>query len=142
MYDVFNAAARPPVHLIDFESDLVANLALRSEHQQPRIAAMLLHEIDRAEIHSPDTLPQHVVRLGSKVDFVDESSNRSHHVELVLPGEANIAEGRISIMTPVGAALYGLAAGETIEWRDADDRSRRIRVTAVEQPAEGGRRLS
>lgn len=132
MYDVFNEGVRPPVHLVDFESEIVANLALRTEHQQPRIAAMLLHEIDRAEIHSAETLPNGVVRLGSLVEFVDEGGNRMHRVQLALPGEANIAEGRISILTPIGAALYGLTAGEAIEWRDSDDRPRRIRVTAVQ----------
>ena len=57
--------ARPPIHLLDSESDLLGDLALRTEHRAPVVAAMLLAEIDRAEIHTAETLPSDVVTLGS-----------------------------------------------------------------------------
>ena len=49
--------------------------------------------------------------------------------------EANIALGQISILTPVGAGLYGLMAGQSIDWPDLEGRDRRIRILAVKQPA-------
>ena len=51
----------------------------------------------------------------------------------MLPGEANIADGRISILTPMGAALYGLAAGHCIDWPDLSGLHRPIRIVRVEQ---------
>ena len=70
--DAFSGCrARPPIHLVDVESDLVGDLALRAEHQHPVVAAMLLTEIDRAELHSRSNLPEGVVTLGAEVDFVD-----------------------------------------------------------------------
>jgi regulator of nucleoside diphosphate kinase len=102
---------RPPIHLIDTESDLVGNLALRAEHDHPIVAAMLLTEIDRAELHRKSDLPDEVVTLGAEVDFIDGKTMQRRTVTLVLPGDANIAMGRISILTPIGAALYGLSAG-------------------------------
>jgi len=126
--------ARPPIHLLATESDMVANLALQTEHRHPVVAAMLLEEIERAELHDPDTLPKTAVTIGSQVDFVDEKTSQLRSVELVLPAKANIAEGRISILTPMGAALYGLAAGQSIDWPDLDGRSRRIRIMRVRQP--------
>ena len=42
------AADRPHLHLLASESDLVAELALKVEHSQPVVAAMLLAEIERA----------------------------------------------------------------------------------------------
>ena len=42
-------------------------------------------------------------------------------------------EGRISILTPMGAALYGLADGACISWPDLDGNERLIRVMRVEQ---------
>lgn len=125
--------ARPQIHLLASESDLVADLALRLEHQQPAVAAMLLGEIDRAELYEPDTLPQDAVRLGSDVDFVDENTSQLRKVRLVLPALANIAEGRISILTPMGAALYGLRTGDSINWPDLDGKSRKIRIVRVLQ---------
>ena len=54
---------RPPIHLLAAESDIVAGLALRSEGRQPVVAAMLLEEIERAELHDPETMPEGHVRL-------------------------------------------------------------------------------
>jgi regulator of nucleoside diphosphate kinase len=126
--------ARPPIHLLAAESDMVATLALQAEHRQPVVAAMLLEEIERAELHEPETLPDTAVTLGSQVDFVDERTSQVRGVELVLPATANIAEGRISILTPMGAALYGLTAGQAIDWPDLDGHERRIRILRVRQP--------
>ncbi len=126
--------ARPPIHLLAAESDMVASLALQAEHRFPLVAAMLLGEIERAELHEPETLPETAVTIGSQVDFVDEKSSQLRSVELVMPASANIAEGRISILTPMGAALYGLTAGQSIDWPDLDGHARRIRILRVRQP--------
>ena len=130
--------ARPPIHLLASESDIVGNLALQAEHRQPVIAAMLLTEIEQAEMHSAATLPEGVVTLGSEVDFLDEKSHQLRTVRLVFPGEANIALGQISILTPMGAALYGLSAGQSIFWPDLEGQERRIRIFAVRQPSREG----
>jgi regulator of nucleoside diphosphate kinase len=113
---------------------MVASLALQAEHRQPVVAAMLLEEIERAELHEPGTLPDTAVTIGSEVDFIDERTHQLRTVELVLPALANIAEGRISILTPMGAALYGLSAGTSIDWPDLDGHERRIRILRVRQP--------
>ena len=128
--------ARPPIHLLAEESDLVASLALRSEDRQPVVAAMLLEEIERAELHQPEEMPEGHIRLNSTVAFKDERSGQMRIVKLVLPADANIAEGRISILTPMGAALYGLSEGACIEWPDLEGNERPIRVVRVEQPGE------
>ena len=126
--------ARPPLHLLASESDMVATLALQVEHRQPVVAAMLLEEIERAELHETETLPETAITIGSQIDFVDERTSQLRCVELVLPATANIAEGRISILTPMGAALYGLTAGQSIDWPDLDGNERRIRILRVRQP--------
>jgi regulator of nucleoside diphosphate kinase len=113
---------------------MVATLALQSEDRHPVVTAMLLEEIERAELHEAETLPEDAITLGSQVDFVDERTRQLRSVELVLPAMANIAEGRISIMTPMGAALYGLTAGQSIDWPNLDGAERRIRILRVRQP--------
>jgi regulator of nucleoside diphosphate kinase len=124
---------RPPIHLLASESDLVAALALGAEHRQPVVAAMLLEEIERAELHGADEILDGHVRLNSRVTFIDEKTKRTRDVQLVLPTSANIAEGRISILAPIGAALYGLAESACITWPDLDGNERLIRVMHVEQ---------
>ena len=132
MTSVSTGEGRPPIHVLASESDLIAGLALRAEHHNPVVAAMLLEEIERAELHAPETMPDGHVMLNSLVTFVDEKTKQLREVRLVLPAEANIAEGRISIMTPMGAALYGLAAGDSIDWPDRNGNSRPIRIVRVE----------
>ena len=126
---------RPPIHLLASESDMIASLALQVEHRSPVIAAMLLEEIERAELHEPDTLPSNAVTLGSEVDFVDGKTSQLRKVQLVLPADANIGLGKISILTPMGAALYGLTAGQEIDWPNLEGHDRRIRILRVRQPS-------
>jgi regulator of nucleoside diphosphate kinase len=68
------------------------------------------------------------------VDFLDENTSQLRKVQLVLPAEANIALGKISILTPMGAALYGLVAGQSIDWPDLEGHERQIRILRVRQP--------
>lgn len=126
-------AGRPPIHLIDSEADLVGNLALQAENRLPVVTAMLLTEIERAEIHRADSLPEGVVTLGSKVEFLDEGSGQRRTVRVVLPMNADIEAGLISILTPMGAGLFGLSAGQSIDWPDLEGRERRIRILAVHE---------
>jgi regulator of nucleoside diphosphate kinase len=126
---------RPPIHVLAQESDLVASLALTVEHRQPVVAAMLLEEIERAELHDPNTIPADAVRIGSAISFIDERTGHTRNVQLVMPVDADIEQGRISILTPVGAALYGLRAGDAIDWPDLDGKERRITIVGVTQPA-------
>ena len=52
----------------------------------------------------------------------------------MFPGEADVAEGRISIMTPIGTALLGLSAGQSIAWTACDGRRYDLTVLSVEGP--------
>ena len=136
MISAQRAGHRPPIHLLASESDIVGSLALQSEDRQPVVTAMLLEEIERAELHEPETMPPGHARLNSRVTFFDEKTQAAREVELVLPAETDIARGRISILTPMGAALYGLAAGHTIDWPDLHGHYRRISIVRVTQPGE------
>jgi regulator of nucleoside diphosphate kinase len=51
---------------------------------------------------------------------------------LVFPGQADIAAGKISILTPIGAALIGLSQGQSIDWKTRDGRSRQLTILSVE----------
>ena len=46
--------------------------------------------------------------MGSTVIFRSEDGE-TRRVTLVFPGQADISKGKISILTPVGAALIGLS---------------------------------
>jgi len=54
------------------------------------------------------------VSLGSKVDFVDEETKELLTYEIVGTTEADVEQGRISNESPIGNALLGHKAGDTI----------------------------
>ena len=56
---------------------------------------------------------------------------------LVYPAEADIDAGRVSVGTPIGTALLGLAEGQSIDWTARDGRRQRLTVVAVERPDAG-----
>lgn len=128
------AAKRPPIHMIDSEADALADLAVGIEKRLPQVSELLTEEISRATIHKAARMPRDVVTMMSEVDFVDEGSGKVRSVQLVYPTDADIASGRISILTPIGAGLIGMRAGQSILWPDRDGQERQLTIRAVMQP--------
>ena len=125
---------KPPIHLIDAEYDLIAELALGLERQSPDLARMLLDEINRAEIYSPGALPADVVTIGSEVEVLDAHTHAARKLRLVHPSEADVDAGRVSILTPMGAGLIGLRKGQSIEWPYRSGETRMLTILKVTQP--------
>lgn len=120
----------PPIILAAADADRLSALAMAAQHVNPDLADFLEGELERATIvGSADLVPAGVVRLGSEVVFRDEPGGRTARVRLVLPEQADMAQGRISVLTPVGAALIGMAAGKSIDF--AAHRGRR-RLTVLQ----------
>jgi regulator of nucleoside diphosphate kinase len=73
-------------------------------------------ELDRAEIVEPKDIPADVITMRSKVRLKDLVSGESNTYSLVFPTEADFAEGKISVLAPIGTAILGYRQGDTIEW--------------------------
>lgn len=129
------AAEKPPIHLIDAEYDIIADLALGLARQSPDLSKMLLDEINRAEIHAPDALPADIVTIGSEVEVLDAHTSATRQLRLVLPSEADVDAGRLSILTPMGAGLIGLRKGQSIEWPYPNGDTRMLTILKVTRPA-------
>ncbi len=122
------------IHVARSELDRLR--ALVEQHSEGRDAAAaerLGAELDRAVV--VERLPAGVVALGSRVRFEDERTRVVREAVLVYPSGADASAGRISVLAPIGAALLGLAAGDTIAWPLPGDREARIRILSVERPA-------
>ena len=118
---------RPPIVIAEDEHERLTNLALAALDRAPG-AVDLFVELSRAK--TVKALPEHVVGVGSVATFeYDGSSYREY--ELVDPHRADITERRISVLTPVGAMLLGLAQGQTIEWVGPDERTHKVVVGHV-----------
>lgn len=129
------ATARPPIHMIDEEADALGDLAISVGKRLPHIGQLLLEEVSRAQISSAEALPAGVVTMNAFVEFKDEASDTVRAVQLVFPRDADIANGRISILTPIGAGLIGLSQGQSILWPDRDGNERKLTIVKVNQAA-------
>jgi regulator of nucleoside diphosphate kinase len=127
-------AARPHIQMIDSEADTLTEITLQKQRDSLNLYEELLDEIDRATICARENIPSDVVTMGSDVTFIDANSGSERTVRLVYPGDANIAEGRISILTPIGAGLIGLSVGQSINWPDRGGAEHRLTIIAVQQP--------
>ena len=125
---------KPKIIVGEIDHERLTGLATAAIERIPEVAEELLAEMDRAKVVAPAKLPADVVRMGSFVTF-DSDSAQHRRVQLVYPGEADIEQGRISVLTPIGAALIGLSAGQSIAWTARDGKKHVLTVTAVEQPA-------
>ena len=92
---------------------------------------LLEDELSRAVVVPADQVPINVVRMNSRVTYLDESNGLSREVELVFPENVDLKYGKISVLSPVGSALLGLEEGQSIEWSFPNDPSRRLKVVSV-----------
>lgn len=108
----------PAITLTHSVLDRLSGMATLVEQRQPDVAAYLERELDRAVVVDDDRLPATVVTIGSLVRFQEKETGIVHTVTLCWPAEEDAAARRVSVLTPVGAALIGLKQGQSIAWRN------------------------
>ena len=126
-------ARKPKIVLSEFDYNRLTGLADAIEDRSPEIAEALQAEIDRANVVANGTVPGNVVQMGSIIEYQSDGGE-TKTVTLVFPGDADIASGRISILTPIGTALIGLSPGQSMSWTARDGKEHHLTVLAVKQP--------
>ena len=71
--------------------------------------------LDNSRVIDPDALPKDRVCLLSHVEFTNLATNARMKFEIVSPHEMNLEAGKISLKSPIGAALMGKKVGEIAE---------------------------
>lgn len=123
-----------PITITRPDYQRLLELAWVARAQAPAVGEFLLEEIDRAQVVEPQAIPPGVVTMGSEVLFRDDATGQERRVRLVYPGEQDIALARISVLTPIGAALIGLAEGQSLAFRTPAGEERSLTVLEVAQP--------
>ena len=71
--------------------------------------------LEHSRVIDQDRLPKDRVSLLSRVEFTNLSTNTRMKFEIVSPHEMDLEAGKISLKSPIGAALMGKRVGETAE---------------------------
>jgi regulator of nucleoside diphosphate kinase len=109
---------------------LLADLTRQSRGMQAGVET--LEEIlDLARIVNPEKVPGNVVTMNSRVLYEDVRTREKGTVTIVYPADADATSGRISVLSPVGAALLGESEGNEVELPLPHGETRRIRIDSV-----------
>jgi len=124
---------KPAIAVTRSDHERLWRLAEAHAARNPETADALLSELDRARIVQDGKLGPDVIQMGSTIRFTSDLGE-DRTVTLVFPGEADIAAGKVSILTPIGAALIGLSVGQSIDWIARDGRVHRLEVKSATSP--------
>lgn len=74
-------------------------------------------ELNIAQIVDPEIIPPDVVTMNSTVRLRDVRHNETDTYTLVYPQHADIAEGKLSVLAPIGTAILGYRVGDLVQWQ-------------------------
>ena len=127
----------PTLYLTELDVTRLEGIASRAATAE--LDEMLDALLTRAAIVPPDAIPKDVVTMNSRVVCALEGEPAPRDWTLVYPDDADLAAGRLSVLSPVGQALLGARAGRTVDYRLSDGRQQRVTVLEVAfQPEASG----
>lgn len=103
----------------------------RAGREQEASWLKLAEELERASVVADDSFRSATARMHSTVSYRDEMACEGNIVQLVYPHEADGDSGRLSVLTPIGAALIGMSEGQRILWTDGQGRRGALAVEEV-----------
>ena len=116
---------------------LVNSLRGVRQHDAHHIEA-LGQELEKAIIVDKTEVPREVVTMNSRVRVRDLKTRADFVWSIVFPQAASAERNRVSVLAPIGTALLGYRAGDTIEWQ-VPSGTRRLRILEVEYQPEAAR---
>lgn len=131
MTERLTPGSKPRIIVSAIDHQRLIDLAVGAASRFPEVSEELQSEMDRAEV--VETVPDSVAQMGSTVEFHSDAGQH-RRVTLVFPAEADISANRVSILTPIGTALIGLSAGQSINWTTRDGRQNELTVISVAPP--------
>lgn len=128
----------PPIIVSSEDAERLWALCGLLRESVPKIAAFLEEELDRADTVACADLAADIIRMGSCIRFRDEATGLPVQATLVYPGQEDADRHLVSVLSPVGVALLGLRPGQSISFKLANGRMRRLTVLAVKNARENG----
>lgn len=131
MVETNQTAELPPILIPAGDYRRLNALMDAADRAPTPVLDFLSQELSRADIVPDEECADNVVRVGSLVSYRDGVNGRYRTVRLVWPLEADVTRDRISVLSPVGAALLGMSPGQSITWPRPVGEPRTLTVMAV-----------
>ena len=78
---------------------------------------VLQQELERARVVAPEEVPPDIITMNSKARIRNVVSGEVMTYTLVFPEAADIDQGKISVVAPIGTAMLGQKVGDQFEWQ-------------------------
>lgn len=112
--------------------------AQSGEYRKSIYLDQLRGELERAQIVAPQEIPGDVITMNSTVALTDLDTGEEETYTLVYPENADMTQGKVSILAPIGTAMLGYRVGDVFEW-EVPAGKRRLKVTKIHyQPEASG----
>jgi regulator of nucleoside diphosphate kinase len=109
--------------------DLIRYTAVSNEHQKDNLER-LSEDLERATVVDAKAIPPDVVTINFMLQMRDLDSGEEMVFTVVSPPNADVSQGRISLLAPVGSAVLGYRTGDVVEWR-VPARLKRLKIEKV-----------
>jgi regulator of nucleoside diphosphate kinase len=121
------------IQITEFDLQRLNKLLRVAEHTDYRGSKYLDElraELDCAQIVPSKAVSQEVVTMNSTVVLLDPMTRKEEIYTLVFPEDADIGQGRISVLAPVGTAILGCKIGDSFELKVPAGK-RRLKVKRI-----------
>lgn len=130
-------ATIPSLYLTELDVTRLERIASRAGSAQ--VEDMLDSLLARAAIVAPEEIPTDVVTMNSRLVCTLPGDPAPRNWTLVYPDAADFDAGRLSVLSPVGQALLGARAGQTVGYRLPDGREQQVTISEIAfQPEASG----
>ncbi|WP_159023264.1 GreA/GreB family elongation factor [Formosa sp. L2A11] len=109
----------------------ILNLSGYSKDIETRKSIQKLNtELLEADIIDMENMPDDVIRFNSIVTVSQGEWQKT--IQVVIPQNKDLKQNKISILTPMGSALFGYAIGDCVTW-EFPNGTKELKIVAVEQ---------
>jgi regulator of nucleoside diphosphate kinase len=133
--------AKRRIHITDYDMQRLRKLLEGTQYWNQKDKEYLSHleeEMDQAVVVPSEKVPPDVVTMNTQMRVTDLDTEKKLSIQLVFPSEADFEKGKISILAPIGTALIGYRAGDTVTW-EVPNGTRHLKIEEiVYQPEAAG----
>ena len=125
------------IYLTELDLTRLENAAARAGNNSA-LADLVADLVAHANVVPGNKIPADVVTMNSVVRVVDDAGSEQEWT-LVYPDEANVASAKLSVLSPMGAALLGARAGKLVKYSSPNGAQHSLRIERIAfQPEASG----